>query len=97
MNVTSTALSGLRAATQELRTAAANTANATTPGYKAEEVVRTAEPNGGVDTKVVKTDQDVSLEEQIVNSDIATYNFQANLKILQKQKEMDKSLLDIQA
>jgi len=97
MDISSTALSGLRAASQELRTAGTNIANATIPGFKAEEVQKASVPNGGVTTDVVKTDKDVSLDEQMVKADIATYNFQANLKILQKQKQMDKSLLDIQA
>lgn len=96
MDVTSIALSGLRASSQELRASANNIANATTPGYKAEAVVRRAQDTGGVTTDAVKTDQDVSLEQNLVNADIATYGFQANLKVLQKQQEMDKSLLDIQ-
>lgn len=97
MDVASTALSGLRAASAELRTAGTNIANATTPGFTAEKVLRIAEPSGGVSTENVKTDLPIDLAEQLVDADIATYNFQANLKVLQKQREMEKSLLDIQA
>lgn len=97
MDVSSIALSGLRAASQELRTAGTNIANANTPGFKAEEVQKTALGNGGVATDTVKTTKEVSLDEQVVDTQIATYNFQANLKVLQKQNEMEKSLLDIQA
>jgi flagellar basal-body rod protein FlgC len=37
----------------------------------------------------------VSLEEEVVNSDIATYTFKANLKSLKAADEMIGSLLDI--
>lgn len=97
MDVSSIALSGLRASSQELRTTGTNIANATTPGFKAEDVVKTSLDTGGVSTEVVKTDRNVSLDDERVKADIATYNFQANLKVLQTQKNLDKSLLDIQA
>lgn len=95
--ITSIALSGLRAASQELRTAGNNIANSTTPGYTAKEVTRTSLENGGVTTDVVDTNREVSLEEEVVQADIATYGFKANLKILEKQRELDKALFDIQA
>jgi flagellar hook-associated protein FlgK len=97
MNVASIAVSGLRAADTQLQTAATNIANANTPGFKQKDVVQSSDAEGGVRAEVVETDKDVSPEEQLVKADIATYNFQANLKVLQKQKQMDKSLLDIQA
>ncbi len=97
MDVNAIAASGLRAAGTDLRTAATNIANATTPGFKAEEVVRTAAPQGGVVTDVVETEQDVSTDQELVRADMATYNFQANLKVLERQRDLDKSLLDIQA
>lgn len=39
----------------------------------------------------------VSLEEEVVNQVQATYDFKANLKVLETQKEMDEALLDISA
>lgn len=97
MDVTSVALSGVRAAAAELKTAATNTANANTPGFKEEEVTRAADANGGVIIDIRQTDQEVDLAEQSVKATIASYDYQANLKVLQKQQELDKSLLDIQA
>lgn len=97
MNVTSIAVSGLRASSQELRAASNNIANATTPGYKAEAVVRSSLAEGGVTTQTVNTQQDVSLEQELVGTNLSTYNFKANLKVLERQKEMDDALLDIKA
>lgn len=39
----------------------------------------------------------VSLEQEVVNQVSASYDFKANLKVLEVQKELDKALLDIQA
>lgn len=39
----------------------------------------------------------VSLEEELVSSKLATYGAQANLKVLQAQDKLNKYLLDIQA
>ena len=39
----------------------------------------------------------VSLEQEVVNTVTAANDFQANLRLLKVQKELDKSLLDIQA
>ncbi len=39
----------------------------------------------------------VSVENELIETQLASYNFQANLKVLKTQNEMDKSLLDIQA
>lgn len=39
----------------------------------------------------------VSLDEEVANQITAGYDFKANLKVIQVQKELDDSLLDIQA
>jgi flagellar basal-body rod protein FlgC len=39
----------------------------------------------------------VSLEEEVVNAQIASYDYKANLKVLKVQKELDRELLDITA
>lgn len=39
----------------------------------------------------------VSLEEEAVEQQLATYTFKANLKVLKTQKELDEALLDISA
>ena len=97
MDVNSIALSGLRAATTDLKTVATNIANQDTPGFKAQKVDKKSDANGGVQVDVKQTDQDVDTADQLVKGDIATYTYQANLKVLKTQKEMDKSLLDLQA
>lgn len=39
----------------------------------------------------------VNLEQEVVNQQIATYDFKANLKVIEKTDELTKSLLDIVA
>tara|TARA_B100000989_G_C19460380_1_gene435939 strand:- start:439 stop:837 length:399 start_codon:yes stop_codon:yes gene_type:complete len=39
----------------------------------------------------------VDLEEEVVNQQIATYTFEANLKVIEKADEMQEDLLDITA
>lgn len=39
----------------------------------------------------------VSLDEEVVQQQLASYDFQANLKVIKTQQELDRSLLDIQA
>lgn len=39
----------------------------------------------------------ISLEEEVVQQQLASYDFQANLKVIKTQKEMDRALLDITA
>lgn len=97
MDVSRIALSGLQGATKDLQVAATNIANQTTPGFKADKTEKTALDTGGVQVDVKKTDQDVDTAEQLVNADVATYSFKANLKVLETQKKNDKALLDIQA
>lgn len=112
MSVISTALSGVNAGQTRLATAANNIANATTPGYVPQQVAQTAQPGGGVRTDVIErspasrafeeTDTaqqlpDLSLEQEVVESQLVSYDIQANLIVLKTQNELDKTLLDIQA
>ena len=48
--------------------------------------------NGGL-TTVPNVDQ----AAQLVQTDIASYNYKANLKVIQVQQNLDKSLLDIKS
>lgn len=109
----STALSGVAAAQTRINVAANNTANADTPGFKAQQVKQSANAAGGVRTEVVdkipatvisfdaqgnaQELPNTSPEEELVNAQIAKYDAQANIQIIKKQKELDKRLLDIQA
>ncbi len=105
MDVTSIALSGLNAAERRLANSANNIVNANTPGYTPTDLAQTAQNNGGVRTDTVQRQPQtpegdeprVSLEQEVVNAQMATYDFQANLQVMKKQREMEQSLLDIQA
>ncbi len=113
VDVSAIALSGFNASAQRLAVSANNIANANSDGFKAQDVVQTSSPAGGVRADVVTRSPatvsvaaadggtrelpNVSLEQEVVNSDIATYSAQANLKVLQTQKKLDQYLLDIQA
>lgn len=107
MDVTSIALSGLKAADSRLAVSANNIANASTPGFKPADAVQESVDNGGVIVDIrqrIPASQDtegelpnVSLEQEVVNTVTAANDFQANLRLLKVQKELDKSLLDIQA
>lgn len=108
MDVFSTALSGLNAATTRIANSANNIANQNTPTYKATDAVQRSADNGGVivDIRERQPSQidsangkvpNVSLEEEVVNSITAESDFKANLSVIKTQKELDKALLDIQA
>jgi flagellar basal body rod protein FlgC len=113
MSVSSIALSGLAAAEKRLANSANNIVNSQTQGFQPKDAVQSALNGGGVRVDLVDRKPDtvtvgdnagnakplpnVSLEKEVVDAQIATYDFQANLQVLKKQKELDKSLLDIQA
>lgn len=104
----STALSGLNAATTRIANSANNIANANTPNFKATDAVQRSADNGGVIVDIRERQPatldsaegkvpNVSLEQEVVNTVTAENDFKANLRVLQVQKELSKSLLDIQA
>ncbi len=113
VDVSVVALSGLFANEKRISVAANNIANANTENFKAQEVVQSSNEAGGVSTRVVArnpatitvanneggTSQlpNVSLDQELIQADVASYNAQANLKVLQAQNKLDKYLLDIQA
>lgn len=108
MDVYSTALSGLNAASTRIANSANNIVNSRTPDYKATDAVQTSVDNGGVIVDIrerqpsqVETADgklpNVSLEQEVVSTITAENEYKANLLLIKKQKEMDKSLLDIQA
>lgn len=43
------------------------------------------------------TEPNVDQASQLAQLDVASYNFKANLKVIQTQQNMDKALLDIKA
>ena len=104
MDVFSTALSGLNASSARIANSANNIANATTVGFKPADAVQRPADNGGVIVDIRTRPPaangevpPVALEQEVVNSVVAKNEFLANAKVLQIQKELDKSLLDIQA
>lgn len=113
MSVISTALSGLNVAERRLANNANNIANVTTPNFKPKDAVQSPVDTGGVrvdfqernPATVTVNDGDgnavelpnTSLDKELIDANIATYDYQANLQVIKKQKEMDKALLDIQA
>lgn len=97
-------ISGLQAAEKRLAASANNIANANTPDYVPQEVVQKSLAEGGVVAEVKDESQSdgsadggggVSLEEEVVNVAIASYDFKANLKVIERINEMSKKLLDI--
>lgn len=113
VGISAVALSGYAASEKRLAVAAENIANAESPDFKAKKLEQSSDAAGGVTTRVVDkspatvkvatTDgstadrPNVSLEEEVVQSQVSTYSAKANLKVLQTQNHLDKYLLDIQA
>lgn len=92
------ALTGLQAASTRIGVSANNVANSTTPGFKADEVVQSSQENGGVIVDVRSTGvEGVSLDQEVANQLVASYDYKANLQVIKTQKELDQSLLDITA
>lgn len=113
VGVSAVSLSGLYASEKRLAVSADNIANADSTNYKAKDVVQSTDDSGGVQARVVdrnpatitvptndggtKELPNVDLAEEVVQAQVASYNAQANLKVLQTQNKLDKYLLDIQA
>ena len=98
MNTIATALSGMNAASLRLATSANNVANSLTPGYKRQATVQQAVPGGGVAATVTQADAEgESLAEDLVTQIDASYQFKANLKVLQTQDRLLGTLLDLRA
>ena len=95
-SITSAALSGLRASETRIAVAADNIANARTPGFTARAVTQVSQASG-VSTEVTQTDGPSDFEQQLAQANIASYDFKANLKVLQAKANLDHKLFDIQA
>lgn len=96
--ISSTALSGLNAASLQLQSSAHNIANTQTPGFRRQLVQQSAEPAGGVrasiETFAVPGE---ALAEDIVNQMAASVVYRANLQTLRTDRSMTGSLLDVLA
>lgn len=88
-------LSGLNAAQLRLDSAAHNVANLQTPGFRRQQVLQQAQPEGGVQAEIAAERQaGGSLEADVVEQRSAAYSFQANLRTVKVQDEVLGSLLD---
>ncbi len=112
-DITSIARSGLQATELRVNVSASNIVNANTPNYKPKDVDATANSDGSVSAKVVDrqpasitvTNGDgtttefpnVSVDQELVSSQVARYDFKAEAKLLEVQRDLNKRLLDIQA
>ncbi len=97
-SVFSVARSGLEAATARLDTAAHNIANMETPGFKRQEVLQTAQPEGGVKVSIQSAPQDgPAMVQDIITQLSASYTYKANLQVVETAKEMSGTLLDVKA
>ena len=83
LDAVSSSLTGLNNATQRLVKAAANISNAS-----AFDVTKSAAEN---------TAAPVNVDEELVNSKLASINYTANAKVLKAELDNEKKLLDILA
>ena len=98
MSLSSISLSGMNAAQAQLDAAANNVANNQTPGYQRRVVQQTAQPTGGVSTKVEKTSQEGSSPEQdLVAQMQAKSSYLSNLSIFKSSNSMMGVLLNQKA
>jgi flagellar hook protein FlgE len=98
MNVTATALSGMRAATTRLDVAAHNVANSDTEGYVRQQVIQSDQPAGGTSTTIVHAAHPgADLAQDLVAERTATYSFVASLQAIRTEQEMLGKLLDTRA
>ena len=112
MSITSAAISGLQASEKRVAVAASNVANSSSPNARALDVVQQA-VSGGVSSDIVVRNPatvtvadsaggtqvlpNVSLEEELVNSQLALYDFKANAQVLKTQRDLEKTLLNVLA
>lgn len=96
--ISSTALSGLNAASLHLKSAAHNIANAQTPGFRRQQVLQSAEPAGGVRTSLTQAaSPGDALAEDIVAQMASSVVYRANLQTLRVERDLTGSLLDVLA
>lgn len=96
--ISSTALSGLNAASLQLQSSAHNIANAQTPGFRRQLVQQAAEPAGGVSASLTQAGEPGdSLAEDIVNQLAASVLYRANAQTLRTDRDLAGTLIDVLA
>ncbi|MDR3371533.1 flagellar basal body protein [Rhodoferax sp.] len=97
-SISSISLSGMNAAQTQLNATANNIANFNTEGFSRQEVVLTAQPEGGVSAGVgTASEPGASLETDMVSQLQAKNAFLANLAVFKTQDKMAGTLLSLQA
>ena len=110
-SIIATTTSALLAAQQRVSNAANNIANADSRDFKAQDVVQRAEVGGTVRAELVDRDPstvttispeglaqvvpNVSLDQELVTAQLATYDFKANATVLKTEQDLQKRLFDI--
>ncbi len=95
-SITAIAASGMRAADVALRASAHNLANLQTEGFRREQVVHTAQADGGVSSSTVRSrNEGASLEDDMVAQLQARNAFLANLAVFRAGAGATGSLLDV--
>jgi len=93
--LSSIALSGMNAAQQQLHASANNVANANTPGYRRQEAVQKARPEGGVTTEIQRGNAErAALEADLVAQLQAKNAYLANMSVFRTADRMAGALLD---
>lgn len=97
-SVSSTALSGMRAAQTGLNAAAQNVANANTDKFRRQEVTNKENANGGVSAQQRRASQEgAALEKDMVGQLQAKNAFLANLAVFKTNDKIAGALLDTKA
>jgi flagellar hook protein FlgE len=92
------AASGLSANQARLDTSAHNIANLDTEGFRRQAVDQQTQANGSVSTRLHQTEQPGdNLAQDLVNQQVALYNFKANIQVLKTGDQVLGSLLDVAA
>lgn len=96
------ALSGMRAASQAMRSSAHNIANMQTPGFRRETVTMTAQADGGVAASVSRSESQsmgmaMRVEADMVQQLQARNAFLANLAVFRTNSNVRGSLVDMYA
>lgn len=96
--ISSTALSGLAAATTQLQASAHNIANLQTPGFRRQQVLQEARPEGGVTVSLTRAAAPgEALAEDVVRQMESSLVYRANLAVLRTDAGMLGGLLDERA
>ena len=94
-STSSIALSGMRAAQQQLNASAGNIANLNTPGFRRQQVTQTADPQGGVATRAGRAAvEGEALAQDVVAQLQAKNAYLANLAVFKAADKMAGVLLD---